>query len=358
MFDIPVTPKILKKISEIDRLRGSWGSTATAPPDALGRLRSAARVESVAASSRLAGIRVSEPEVEAVLADPGAAHRERETILGLAAAFDWQIPSGGGLLDPESLGRLNAIIGGDLSRDPAPAGWRRQHLSREAFSSEGTALGRVFPTLPPRMIAQKMDEVLGWYEIRSRDGDHHPLLVVGSFLLAFLAACPFERGNGRTGRVLSSRLAERCGYPHVRYASFDRVLEETRELYYEAFDASETRLWTGEADLEPWLDYYLEAMLEQARRAQRAVTLENQALRLSPLQQQVLRTLRRHGTADASLLLAATGANRHTLKDNMRRLVGMGLVDKTGQRRATRYRLGQGAAARGLQLGPDASGGH
>ena len=46
-----------------------------------------------------------------------------------------------------------------------------------------------------------------------------------------------------------------------------------------------------------------------------------------------------HGVVDAGLLIQATGANRNTLKDNLRRLVERGLLEKSGQRRGTRYRL-------------------
>ncbi len=352
MFGLPVSERILRSIAELDRFRGRWGGTVSAPPAVLERLSETARVQSIAASCRMAGIRIAEAEVEEVLRDPGSSHRERESIRGLAAALAWRPPVSEPLLSAEVLGRLNAVVLGDLSAEPQPLPWRDRHVSREAFSSDGTAMGRVFPTLPPRMLPEKMEQALTWLELGVRDREQHPLLVIGTFLLAFLAAHPFARGSGRTGRVLVLRLVDRAGYRYVDYASLERVFEETRDNYYDAFDRSETRLWLGEANLEPWLDYFLGALIEQAGRLRQAVAFENRALDLSPLQQQVLRTLREHGTANASLLLATTGANRHTLKDNMRRLVGMGLVDKTGERRATRYRLGQGAVAEGLPSGP------
>ena len=52
-----------------------------------------------------------------------------------------------------------------------------------------------------------------------------------------------------------------------------------------------------------------------------------------------METVRRHGTAEAGLLLRTTGANRNTLKDNLRRLVQAGVLEKMGERRGTRYRI-------------------
>ena len=69
------------------------------------------------------------------------------------------------------------------------------------------------------------------------------------------------------------------------------------------------------------------------------IELERDVLDYPPLQQAILSTVREHGSVDAGLLLRATGANRNTLKDNLRRLVDRGALEKTGQRRGTRYRL-------------------
>ena len=57
------------------------------------------------------------------------------------------------------------------------------------------------------------------------------------------------------------------------------------------------------------------------------------------MQQAILQAVREHGNVDAGLLLKATGANRNTLKDNLRRLVTRGVLEKTGLKRGTRYRL-------------------
>jgi predicted HTH transcriptional regulator len=81
-------------------------------------------------------------------------------------------------------------------------------------------------------------------------------------------------------------------------------------------------------------------------RLESKLTLEREGLELSELQRAILAAVREHGTVDAGLLLKATGANRNTLKDNVRRLVSKGVLEKTGERRATRYRLASPDKAR------------
>ena len=67
--------------------------------------------------------------------------------------------------------------------------------------------------------------------------------------------------------------------------------------------------------------------------------IEVRSRELPPLQRAILATIREHGSGAASLLIASTGANRNTLKDNLRRLVERGLLERIGTKRGTFYRL-------------------
>ena len=77
-------------------------------------------------------------------------------------------------------------------------------------------------------------------------------------------------------------------------------------------------------------------------RLQAKIDLESRARELPPLQRAILDTIRENGTGAASLLMAKTGANRNTLKDNLRRLVDRGLLERSGSKRGTIYRLSMG----------------
>jgi DNA-binding MarR family transcriptional regulator len=90
----------------------------------------------------------------------------------------------------------------------------------------------------------------------------------------------------------------------------------------------------------------MELLDRHRARVEAKVNLEREASELSPLQRSIMDTVREHGTVDAGLLLKATGANRNTLKDNVRRLVAQGVLEKTGERRTTRYRLASQHPAR------------
>lgn len=338
-FEIPVTAQILASVSKLDQFRGQWGAKPGIPDARLRRIREAARVQSVAASCRLSGIRVSDNEVAGLLRGDSPELRDAAEILGYAAAVDHPLPASEELLTADHIKALHATLQGKSAENPPPSPWRSVQQQREAFDAEGRATGRVFSTLPPRMIEQTMEDLLTWLEYELRAGEQHPILVVGTFVLGILAVSPFESRNGRLARLLIPGLLHRAGYAYIPYASIERQIEDLRLEFHSAFDEAQTRLWHGEANLEPWLTFLLEVLDRHRDRVRLKAELETGALSLTPLQQSILETVREHGSVDAALLLQATGANRNTLKDNLRRLVERQVLEKTGQRRGTRYRF-------------------
>ena len=341
---IPVNSTILDLISRIDHFRGVWAGGTEVPPDRLHRLREVSRVQSVAASCRIAGIRVTDPEAASIMSGAVAVTPASVEIAGYSAATDRAFPSSGSIITLTELAVLNAVIVGTAGNPPPPSALRETPIHLEVFDSEGRALGRVLHTLPPRVLRDKTEDLVSWLELELRGGGHHPLLVIGAFFLYFTAISPFERGNGRLARVMVPHLMRRAGYGFVDYASVERVFDELRLAYYEAIDAAETKLWTEDADLTPWLQYHLEAVHALTLRLQAKIDLERRASELPPLQRAILDTIREHGTGAAALLMASTGANRNTLKDNLRRLVDRGLLERVGTKRGTFYRLSTGEA--------------
>jgi Fic family protein len=338
-FRIPVTGEILNLVAHIDHFRGSWNGGAVIPPERRARLERIAAMDSTVAACRLAGIPVTPEQVEALAGEGTAETNDDRQILGFLRALELRSDPPRRVMGTEDIGRLHAVMLGDDSEDPAPTPWRDVILEREAFDENGRALGLVMATLPPRLVPEKMEDLVTWLELELRSREQHPLLVIGTFVLGFLAASPFPKGNERLEAVLTVHLLEGAGYDYIRTASLERIFNEDREEFARAYDLSQTRIWTGESDLRPWSLFFLEVLKTHCGRVADLVAEERQATRFSPLQRAIVDTIRHHGTAEAGLLLRTTGANRNTLKDNLRRLVEKGVLEKMGQRRGTRYRI-------------------
>lgn len=336
---IPITEELETDLAHLDLLRHAWSAGPPLPPEALARMRDAARIQSIAASCRIGGLRIREELAASILRGDSPGAPEAAEVVGYAAAMEMKFPRGD-VLVPDDLRRLNAVVMGDTSPDPPPIPYREIPLHLEAFDDEGRALGRVFQTLPPRLLPEKVDDLVTWLELELRTRERHPLLVIGTFMLGCTAASPFERCSGRTIRAAIVHLLRREGYVHLPYASFEHVIEERREGYYEAIDSAMTRFWSGEADLTGWLTFFVQSLRRHASRISARVEAERQALDLPPLQRAILEMVREHGVVAPALLIARIGTNRNTLKENLTKMVRRGLLERSGMKRGTTYRLG------------------
>ena len=97
--------------------------------------------------------------------------------------------------------------------------------------------------------------------------EYSTFLTIAEFIIDFLAIHPFTDGNGRTARLLSTYLIERCGFHFARFYALDNIIFETRKEYYQALYAAQKNWYQEKEDLSLWIDYYIKAIFSQARRA-------------------------------------------------------------------------------------------
>src|SRR5207302_1233043 len=95
----------------------------------------------------------------------------------------------------------------------------------EAFDEHGHSLGVIFQTASPFDTPRLMEALVTWTNGALAEGTHHPLLVIGVLVVRFLAIHPFQDGNGRLARILTTLLLLRAGYTYVSYSSLERVVE-------------------------------------------------------------------------------------------------------------------------------------
>jgi Fic family protein len=338
-FQIEVDQSILKMVAHLDHFRGIWSGRVGIPATRRARLREEARVQSTLTVCNMGGIDVTEEEIRNGGSDRGAASGKRQEIFGFLTALKRAHNDSASMVTTRTLRDCHATILGCPDNAFMPSEWRTTPYDREAFDSDGSAMGRVFTTLPPHTVPDSMEDLVTWLELELHGRENHPLLVIGAVSLALTAASPFSKGNGRLVWVMIARLMERAGYAYVPYAGLLTGERRERTAYYDALDHSQNRIWSGDADLRPWLTFFLDTLVGHADRVRSIAEAEHNSTSYSPLQQRIVETVRKHGSAEAGLLMKATGANRNTLKDNLRRLVDQGNLERLGKRRGTRYRI-------------------
>jgi Fic family protein len=165
-----------------------------------------------------------------------------------------------------------------------------------AFDAGGNMIGVVFETATPFDTPRRMAELVAWLE-EARDLRRvHPLLIVAVFVVVFLAIHPFQDGNGRLSRFLTTLLLLQAGYAYVPYSSLESVIEQSKEGYYRAFRQTQTTIDADKPDWQPWLLFFLRALQQQKRRLAEKIEREKRALAdLPELAVQILDYAQAHG---------------------------------------------------------------
>ncbi len=209
-----------------------------------------------------------------------------------------------------------------------------------AFDQDGQQVGIVFETATPFDTPRLMTELVAWFSEATQEKRLHPLLVLAIFAVVFLAIHPFQDGNGRLSRILTTLMLLRAGYVYVPYGSLESVIEQSKEGYYLALRQTQGTIRTDNPDWEPWLLFFLRALRQQKERL--AKKIEREKLVLSSFPEHSVRILdhaRDHGRVSIGEMATLTGVSRNTLKAHFRQLVEKGYLAKQGGGRSTWYVL-------------------
>jgi len=339
-----ITQHLLKAIAEIDEFKGRWESLRNLAPERLSALQRIATIESVGSSTRIEGVQLTDDEVERVLT--GAAidsfsSRDEEEVAGYAEVMELIFESFTEItLTENHIKQLHGMLLRHSSKDQRHRGeYKKLPNQVEAFDQDGTSLGVVIATATPFDTPRLMHDLVRWTRSALETGDAHPLILIGVFIVRFLAIHSFQDGNGRLSRALTTLLLLRHGYSYVPYSSLERVVEDSKESYYRALHRAQTTLDQDESQLGDWLSFFIDCLLRQKQRLAHKIERERLMSPLPPLSASLLNLVRDHGRLTVQHAVAATGANRNTIKDHLGRLVTSGHLARRGRGRGTWYEL-------------------
>jgi len=342
---LQITTEVLKLITRIDEFKGAWRAMGTLAPDRLSALRRVATIESIGSSTRIEGSKLSDREVERLLSNlviQTFETRDEQEVAGYAELMDlvfssWQdIP-----FNENHIKQLHQILLRHSKKDARHRGqYKTNSNSVAAFDEKGMQIGIVFDTATPFDTPRLMKELIDWVNQEREKAQLHPLLVISVFTVVFLEIHPFQDGNGRLSRVLTTLLLLQTGYAHVPYSSLESVIELNKETYYLALRQTQGTIRSVAPNWQPWLMFFLRSLAEQVRRLEKKVEREKIVLATLPdLSLKIVEFAREHGRVTMADSIKLTGSNRNTLKQHFRNLVQQGYLRVRGQGRGAWYEL-------------------
>lgn len=342
---LQITPELLTLIAEIDEFKGAWRALGTLAPERLGALRRVATIESIGSSTRIEGSKLSDRDVERLLANLEIKKfdtRDEQEVAGYAEVMEtifssWQhIP-----ITENHLKQLHRDLLKHSEKDERHRGeYKSLPNSVAAFDEHGRQIGIVFETATPFDTPRLMAELVTWLKEARELRRLHPLLIVAIFVVVFLEIHPFQDGNGRLSRILTTLLLLQAGYAYVPYSSLESVIEQNKEGYYLALRQTQGTIRTASPNWQPWLLFFMRVMSQQKDRLAKKVEREKLVLAALPdLAVQIVDHARQHGRVSMGDVIKITGASRNTLKEHFRRLVEQGHLAQHGSGKGTWYAL-------------------
>lgn len=342
---VQISPEILGLIAGIDEFKGAWRALGTLAPDRLSALRRVATIESIGSSTRIEGSRLSDRDVERLLSRlqiKSFTTRDEQEVAGYAEVMELVFTSWQDIaLTENHVKQLHR----DLLIYSDKDAWHRGNYKTStnnvmAFDDDGNQLGVVFATASPFDTPPLMTELITWFNAERAAGRLHPLLLIGIWVVVFLEIHPFQDGNGRLSRVLTTLLLLQAGYAYVPYSSLESVIEQNKEAYYLALRQTQGTIRSDTPNWQPWLNFFLRALAEQVRRLNRKIERERLVLAALPeLSLQIVEFAREHGRITMGDAIRLTGSNRNTLKQHFRALVERAHLEQHGSGRGVWYEL-------------------
>jgi Fic family protein len=342
---ISISPEVLLLISQIDEKKGAWNAAQVLSSADLERLKKISFIESVAASCRIEGSTLSSHDVSLLLENNDLHFDDaigKAQVLGLAKVMDLIYTSWEDITITEShIQQLHKELLSFSEKDAWHRGkYKTNANSVVAFDSEGKQVGVVFQTASAFDTPLLMAELVQWFNYEKKKRALHPLIITAIFTVVFLEIHPFQDGNGRLSRVLTSLMLLQFGYAFVPYASLENIIEQSKDAYYLALRNTQITIRSEAQNWEPWLVFFLHALVKQTVRLTKKVEREKLVFSAIPLLSlNILEFVKEHGRVSIGDMVQLTGVSRNTLKIHFRSLVEKGFIEQRGGGRSTWYVL-------------------
>lgn len=340
---VHLSNEILQKIAKIDEFKGLWKGSLRLSPQTLGRIKRSVLITSTGASTRIEGSKMSDDEVARLiqgLKSTPPKGRDAQEVAGyadlLGRIFDnWKTFK----ITEGQILHFHKILLNFSEKDKGHKGKYKTMDNKVVMKMEDGREVVIFEPTKPYLTKKEMDDVFFWLTEEMEKKETHPLIIIANFIFEFLAIHPFRDGNGRLSRALTTLLLLKTDYTYVPYVSLDEIIEERKIDYYLALRKTQSKHKTENEDITSWLNFLLDALLEQVKRA-KAIMEEDQPEKLLSEKQLTIYQLFRADTLSISEIekLLNKSIPMATIKQALSRLADLKLIEMIGVKRGARYK--------------------
>ena len=325
-------------ISSIREYRGKQALFISAKPDVLKTLLEIAKIQSTAASNKIEGISTTDARLKAIMAEKTEPrNRNEEEIAGyrdvlgtIHASYD-AIP-----VSPNIILQLHRDLCKHMSQQGLGGHWKT--IENVISETDVSGVTRIrFQPLSAFETPDGVQRLCDAFRTAHERGTYDDLLLIPLFILDFLCIHPFADGNGRMSRLLTLLLLYRTGYIVGKYISIEKMIEQSKETYYEALQASSSRWLEGANDAKPFVRYFLGLLLKCYRTFEERVSdvIGSRVPKSERIRIMIDRMVGKF--TKAQLLEACPDISETTMERTLKQFLDSGMIRKIGAGRGSAY---------------------
>ncbi len=249
-------PDIVSLLLTIREYKGEQNLFIEAQSDTLAKLVEVAKIQSTEASNKIEGIYTANERLQELMAEKTAPKtRSEQEIAGYRDVLNTIHESHDYIpIKPSILLQLHR----DLYKFSASAGGIFKAVDNQIAEIDSKGNKRLrFQPVAAWETAENIEALCASFNDALQNSQLDPLLLIPMFILDFLCIHPFQDGNGRMSRLLTLLLLYRAGYIVGKYISIEKLIEQSKETYYESLQASSVGWHDGQNDYAPFVRYML-----------------------------------------------------------------------------------------------------
>lgn len=338
-FKLNIDWKLIHLISEIDRFDANWTAIERKEGQSLKELKSIATVRSVGASNRIEGNKMSDEEVDVLLQKidiTKLTDRDSQEVVGYFEVLD---------LISESYENINLTesniksLHNSLMKYSAKDQWHKGN-----YKAHSNAVEASFPDGTRQIIFQTTEAgfatedairaLLNWY---NSEALVHPLIKVASFVYDFLSVHPFQDGNGRLSRLISTLLLIKNGYKWIQYVSFENEIENRKSEYYHVLSSCQAQ--RPNEDVTVWMHFFLSCLSNIQSQLMTKLNKSGIETQLSPKEKSIFTIIQNRPNIQSGEISKKLAIPLPTVKRILSELINKGLIEKLGGGRNVSYTI-------------------
>lgn len=328
--------EILGYIAAIYKEAGKQELYLKQRPDDLEKLVEIAKVQSAEASNAIEGIVAASSRIKGLVEGKTAPkNRAEREIAGYRDALNAVHES----FEPLPISRnyilqLHRMMYGYVNNPMAGKTKSVQNYVSATYPDGRTEI--LFTPLPPYETPEALDRICEEYNRVIGNFEVEPLIAISIFIHDFLCIHPFNDGNGRMSRLLTTLLLYRSGFYVGKYISLEAKIEKTKDLYYEALNQAQDGWHDGAENALPFIKYLLGCILSAYKDFGDRFSIVEEKLPAIEMVRKAARSKIGRFTKREILELCPS-LSVSSVEGALRKMVSSGELRREGAGKATRY---------------------